>query len=123
MTSLTPSKTNEKTDVLECLSLGQTSWCALWQTSNDSVRDCDVAEPAVVDDEQYYRESLGTQPPGTESLMSAFVCLLRIIIVLESVVDVHLLTILEMHRHSYYGRLPCFLKVNGTRPTRRGSVT
>ena len=52
------------------------------------LRDCDIAEPSVVDDEHITRENLGTQPPGTESRMSAFVCLLRIIIVLESVVDV-----------------------------------
>jgi hypothetical protein len=52
------------------------------------LRDCDVAEPAIVDDEYITGESLGTQPPGTESRMSAFVCLLRIMIVLESVVDI-----------------------------------
>jgi hypothetical protein len=50
--------------------------------------NCDVAEPAIVDDEYITAESLGTQPAGTESRMGAFVCILRIIIVLESVVDV-----------------------------------
>jgi hypothetical protein len=52
------------------------------------LRDCDVAEPAIVDDEYITEETLGTQPPGLESRMSAFVCILRIMIVLESVVDV-----------------------------------
>lgn len=52
------------------------------------LRDCDVAEPAIVDDEFITRESIGTQPAGTESRMNAFVSVLRIMTVMESVVDV-----------------------------------
>lgn len=52
------------------------------------LRDCDIGEPAVVDDEFITRESMGAQPAGTESRMSAFVCVLRIMVVLESVLDV-----------------------------------
>jgi hypothetical protein len=51
-------------------------------------RDCDVGEPASVDDEFITHESLGVQPHGTESRMGAFICTLRMLIVLESVVDV-----------------------------------
>ncbi|KAJ3552687.1 hypothetical protein NP233_g12820 [Leucocoprinus birnbaumii] len=52
------------------------------------LRDCDVAEPTPVDDECITRESIGTPPPGTECRMSAFVVSLRIMVVLESVLDV-----------------------------------
>ena len=37
------------------------------------VRDCDVGEPLVVDDEFITREGAGVQPAETESRMSAFV--------------------------------------------------
>lgn len=52
------------------------------------LRDCDVGEPAVVDDEFITRDSIGTQPAGTESRMSAFVSVLRIMTVMEAVVDI-----------------------------------
>ena len=52
------------------------------------LRDCDVGEPAPIDDELITREGLGVPPPGTESRMSAFVCALRILVVMESVIDV-----------------------------------
>lgn len=76
----------------------RTFWCVyLWDKQLSAhfgrppiirLRDCDVAEPAAVDDEYITKESLGVPPPGTESRMSAFVCALRIMIVLESVLDV-----------------------------------
>lgn len=51
------------------------------------LRDCDVPEPAPVDDEFITREAVGVPPPGTECRMGAFVCALRYMIVLESVLD------------------------------------
>lgn len=52
------------------------------------LRDCDVSEPAMVDDEYITRESLGAQPVGHESRMGAFLRYLRMMIVLESVMDI-----------------------------------
>ena len=52
------------------------------------LRDCNVGEPAPIDDEFITREGLGIPPLGTESRMSAFVRVLRILVVMESVVDV-----------------------------------
>jgi hypothetical protein len=54
------------------------------------LRDCDVGEPAPVDDEYITREGVGAPvlPPGTACRMAAFVCALRILVVLESVLDV-----------------------------------
>jgi len=51
-------------------------------------RGCDISEPASVDDEYITKDGVGTPPPGTESRLSAFVCALRIMTVLESVLDV-----------------------------------
>jgi Fungal specific transcription factor domain len=52
------------------------------------LRDCDVPEPSPVDDEFITREAVGVPPPGTECRMGAFICTLRYMIVLESVLDV-----------------------------------
>lgn len=52
------------------------------------LRDCDVAEPTPVDDEFITREAIGTPPPGVECRLSAFIVSLRIMVVLESVLDV-----------------------------------
>lgn len=52
------------------------------------LRDCDVPEPSPVDDEFITRESVGVPPPGTECRLSAFIVSLRIMVVLESVLDV-----------------------------------
>lgn len=52
------------------------------------LRDCDLGEPAIVDDEYITREGVGIQPPSVESRMSAFVNCVRIFVVLESVLDV-----------------------------------
>ena len=49
--------------------------------------DCDVQEPAVVDDEFITPDGVGPQPSGTESRMGAFVATLRYYVVLESVLD------------------------------------
>jgi hypothetical protein len=51
------------------------------------LRDCDVPEPAPVDDEFITRDAVEVPPPGTECRMSAFVCTLRYMVVLESVLD------------------------------------
>ncbi|KAG9220144.1 hypothetical protein CCMSSC00406_0007161 [Pleurotus cornucopiae] len=52
------------------------------------LRDCDVGEPSPVDDEYISHDGIGTPPTGTESRMTAFICSLRILVILESVVDV-----------------------------------
>ena len=52
------------------------------------LRDCDVAEPLPVDDEFITREGVGIPPPGTECRLSAFIVSLRIMVVLEAVLDV-----------------------------------
>ena len=52
------------------------------------LRDCDVPEPAPVDDEYITRDGIGTPPPGTECRLGAFVCTLRIMVIMESVLSV-----------------------------------
>ncbi|OCH91762.1 hypothetical protein OBBRIDRAFT_791989 [Obba rivulosa] len=76
----------------------RTFWCVyLWDKQAAAhfgrpplirLRDCDVGEPAVVDDEFITRDGIGSQPSETESRMSAFVSVVRVFIVLEAVVDV-----------------------------------
>ncbi|KAG9309610.1 hypothetical protein JVU11DRAFT_10271 [Chiua virens] len=52
------------------------------------LRDCDIGEPAIVDDEFVTRDGMQPQPAGTESRMSAFVAATRIMVVMESVLDI-----------------------------------
>ncbi|PFH48818.1 hypothetical protein AMATHDRAFT_81612 [Amanita thiersii Skay4041] len=52
------------------------------------LRDCDVPEPAPVDDEYISKEAVGVPPPGIECRLSAFIITIRIMTVLESVLDV-----------------------------------
>ncbi|KAJ7028846.1 fungal-specific transcription factor domain-containing protein, partial [Mycena alexandri] len=78
----------------------RTFWCVyIWDKQLSAhfgrppmlrLRDCDVAEPSPVDDEYITRDGVGTPvlPPGTACRMAAFVCALRILVVLESVLDV-----------------------------------
>ncbi|KAF5370920.1 hypothetical protein D9615_009818 [Tricholomella constricta] len=76
----------------------RTFWCVyIWDKQLSAhfgrppmmrLRDCDVSEPAPVDDEFITRDGLGTPPPGTDSRLSAFICSLRIMVALESVLDV-----------------------------------
>ncbi|KAF8875786.1 fungal-specific transcription factor domain-containing protein [Infundibulicybe gibba] len=76
----------------------RTFWCVyIWDKQLSAhfgrptmirLRDCDVSEPASIDDEFITRDGMGIPPPGTESRMSAFICSLRIMVVLESVLDV-----------------------------------
>ncbi|PCH37143.1 hypothetical protein WOLCODRAFT_140731 [Wolfiporia cocos MD-104 SS10] len=76
----------------------RTFWCVyLWDKQASSyfgrppvirLRDCDVGEPAIVDDEFITRDGVGIQPADTESRMHAFVSCVRIFVVLESVVDI-----------------------------------
>lgn len=76
----------------------RTFWCVyIWdkqlaahfgRPSMLRLRDCDVAEPSPVDDEFITREAVGTPPPGTTCRMAAFIVSLRIMVVLESVLDV-----------------------------------
>ncbi|KAH9855453.1 fungal-specific transcription factor domain-containing protein [Lenzites betulinus] len=76
----------------------RTFWCVyLWDKQASAhfgrppvlrLRDCDVGEPTIVDDEFITRDGVGLQPPETESRMGAFVSCVRLFIVLESVIDV-----------------------------------
>lgn len=76
----------------------RTFWCVyMWDKQSGAhfgrppmirLRDCDVAEPAAVDDEFVTHEILGPQPLDVPSRMGAFVCILRYFVVLESVLDV-----------------------------------
>ncbi|KAI0635356.1 fungal-specific transcription factor domain-containing protein [Trametes polyzona] len=76
----------------------RTFWCVyLWDKQASAhfgrppmlrLRDCDVGEPTIVDDEFITRDGVGLQPPENESRMSAFVSCVRLFIVLESVIDV-----------------------------------
>ncbi|KAJ7182904.1 fungal-specific transcription factor domain-containing protein [Mycena crocata] len=78
----------------------RTFWCVyIWDKQLSAhfgrppmlrLRDCDVGEPAPVDDEYITRDGVGAPvlPSGTACRMAAFVCALRILVVLESVLDV-----------------------------------
>ncbi|KAK7062689.1 hypothetical protein VNI00_000177 [Paramarasmius palmivorus] len=76
----------------------RTFWCVyIWDKQLSAhfgrppiirLKDCDVSEPAPVDDEFITKEAVGIPPPGTECRMNAFVYSLRIMMVLESVLDV-----------------------------------
>ncbi|CAL1710383.1 unnamed protein product [Somion occarium] len=52
------------------------------------LRDCDVGEPAIVDDEYITRDGISLQPPEQESRMSAFVDCVRLFVVMEAILDV-----------------------------------
>jgi hypothetical protein len=76
----------------------RTFWCVyIWDKQLSAhfgrpplirLRDCDVSEPAPVDDEFITRDGVGAPPPGTDCRLNAFICSLRIMVVLESVLDV-----------------------------------
>jgi hypothetical protein len=75
----------------------RTFWCVyMWDKQAGAhfgrpplvrLRDCDVSEPAAVDDEFITRDTIGPQPADTPSRMGAFICVLRLLVVLESVLD------------------------------------
>lgn len=75
----------------------RTFWCVyMWDKQAGAhfgrpplvrLRDCDVSEPATVDDEFITRDTIGPQPADTPSRMGAFICVLRLLVVLESVLD------------------------------------
>lgn len=76
----------------------RTFWCVyIWDKQLSAhfgrppmirVRECDVGEPTVIDDEFITRDGILPQPPGAESRMSAFITIIRIMIVMESVLDI-----------------------------------
>jgi len=76
----------------------RTFWCVyIWDKQLSAhfgrpsmlrLRDCDVSEPSPIDDEFITREAVGVPPPGTECRLSAFIVSLRIMVVLEAVLDV-----------------------------------
>ena len=53
------------------------------------LRDCDVPEPELVDDDFITKDNVGLQPPGVTPLMSAFVACNRLYVIVEAVLDVH----------------------------------
>ncbi|KAI0027787.1 fungal-specific transcription factor domain-containing protein, partial [Vararia minispora EC-137] len=75
----------------------RTFWCVyMWDKQAGAhfgrppvirMRDCDVAEPAAVDDEYITRDALGPQPPDVPSRMETFVFVLRYFVILEAVLD------------------------------------
>jgi hypothetical protein len=75
----------------------RTFWCVyMWDKQAGAhfgrpplvrLRDCDVSEPAAVDDEFITRDYIGPQPMDMPSRMGAFICVLRLLVVLESVLD------------------------------------
>lgn len=76
----------------------RTFWCVyLWDKQASvhfgrppmiRLRDCDVGEPAIVDDEYITRDGIGLQPLEPESRMGAFVNCVRLFVVMEAVLDV-----------------------------------
>ncbi|TFY70865.1 hypothetical protein EVG20_g2137 [Dentipellis fragilis] len=75
----------------------RTFWCVyMWDKQASAhfgrppmvrLRDCDVGEISAIDDEFITRDTIGPQPHETPSRMGAFVCVLRMFVVLESVLD------------------------------------
>jgi hypothetical protein len=51
------------------------------------LRDCDIDQPAPVDDEYITINGISAQPPGSQSRLSAFVCLCHLSVVLDAVLD------------------------------------
>ncbi|OJA12560.1 hypothetical protein AZE42_07878 [Rhizopogon vesiculosus] len=76
----------------------RTFWCVyLWDKQLSAqfgrppmirLRDTDIGEPAVVDDEFITHDGVLSQPAGTESRMSAFIASVRLMVVMESVLDI-----------------------------------
>lgn len=76
----------------------RTFWCVyLWDKQASvhfgrppmiRLRDCDVGEPVVVDDEYITPDGIGLQPSEQESRMGAFVNCVRLFVVMEAVLDV-----------------------------------
>ncbi|KAG2123554.1 fungal-specific transcription factor domain-containing protein [Suillus cothurnatus] len=76
----------------------RTFWCVyLWDKQLSAhfgrppmirLRDTDIGEPTVVDDEFITHDGILSQPAGTESRMSAFIASVRIMVVMESVLDI-----------------------------------
>ncbi|TFK19760.1 nuclear protein [Coprinopsis marcescibilis] len=85
-------------DVIEDEVRKRTFWCVyIWDKQLSAhfgrpsmlrLRDCDVSEPAPVDDEFITRDAIGMAPVGNSCRMSAFIVSLRIMVVLEAVLDV-----------------------------------
>lgn len=104
----------------------RTFWCVyLWDKQLSAhfgrpvmirLKDCDVGEPAQVDDEFITREAIGSPPSGTECRLSAFVVALRIIVVLESVLDV------PPARSNFYYPRPSSPSPNMGSPSRDSSL-
>lgn len=53
------------------------------------LRDCDVPEPQVVEDDCITKEGINPQPPSRTPLMGAFVATNRLYVIIEAILDVH----------------------------------
>ncbi|KAG8905465.1 hypothetical protein FRB99_008906 [Tulasnella sp. 403] len=68
------------------------------------LRDCDVPEPAQVDDDYITKDNVGAQPADRMSIMSAFVACNRLYVVVEAVLDVHPVANLSSPSTSFLSR-------------------
>ncbi|KIK91069.1 hypothetical protein PAXRUDRAFT_150343 [Paxillus rubicundulus Ve08.2h10] len=76
----------------------RTFWCVyLWDKQLSAhfgrppmirLRDCDIREPTIIDDEFITHDGMLSQPASTESRLGAFVAAVRIMVVMESVLDI-----------------------------------
>lgn len=104
----------------------RTFWCVyMWDKQAGAafgrpslmrLRDCDVTEPAAVDDEFITSDGIGLQPPGLESRISAFVATLRLFVILESVLDIPLSYASSFQGTSFLARAS---SLNGGRNARK----
>lgn len=53
------------------------------------LRDCDVPEPEIVEDDCITKEGIAPQPAGRTPLMGAFVATNRLYVIIEAILDVH----------------------------------
>ncbi|KAG6333103.1 hypothetical protein ID866_5986 [Astraeus odoratus] len=101
----------------------RTFWCVyMWDKQLSAhfgrppmlrLRDCDIGEPAILDDEFITRDGILSQPAGIESRMSAFVAIIRIMVVLESVLN------MPPPRHPSGDSSPFLLRAAGMLSERR----
>lgn len=107
----------------------RTFWCVyMWDKQASAafgrpplirLRDCDVPEPAAVDDEYITGDGVGMQPPGVDSRISAFIATLRLFVVLESVVDIPHSYSSGSHGTSFLARAASVIGTGRTRKSLR----
>lgn len=73
------------------------------------LRDCDVPEPELVDDDYITKDRIGAQPTGVTPLMSAFVASNRLYVLIEGVLDVHPIAQFTDSGSNFLARASCAL--------------